>query len=178
MYSQQEHREKLKQEAKNYLFDQEFAAEVERQISEKQANQTKTLSEATNVKRLDTQKWRQTSRFEVTGDDENKTLMWRSLMKDCAFYYDVPTIDDEMKMKKTLQRKYDPLFTQGWRPALTTRKDLVTWACKQYNGSLEAREIPVENHVNCDNYKALLEEFGPDYSKLRGKLGHVRGLFE
>ena len=109
MYSQQEHREKLKQEAKNYLFDQEFAAEVERQISEKQANQSKTLSEATNVKRLDTQKWRQSSRFEVTGDDENKTLMWRSLMKDCAFYYDVPTIDDEMKMKKTLQRKYMPL---------------------------------------------------------------------
>jgi Fe-S cluster biosynthesis and repair protein YggX len=30
MYSQTEHREKLKQEAKNYLFDQEFATEVNR----------------------------------------------------------------------------------------------------------------------------------------------------
>ena len=45
MYSQIEHREKLKQEAKNYLFDQEFNAEVERQISEKKANKDKTLSE-------------------------------------------------------------------------------------------------------------------------------------
>ena len=45
MYSQTEHREKLKQEAKNYLFDQEFAAEVDRQISEKKANKDKTLSE-------------------------------------------------------------------------------------------------------------------------------------
>ena len=31
-------------------------------------------------------------------------------MKDCAFYYDVPTVDEEVRMKKTLQRKYDPLF--------------------------------------------------------------------
>tara|TARA_B110001450_G_C17273444_1_gene340488 strand:+ start:372 stop:503 length:132 start_codon:yes stop_codon:yes gene_type:complete len=42
---------------------------------------------------------------------------------------------------------------------------------------LEAREIGAENFVDCDNYKFLLDEFGPDYSKLRGKLGHIRGLF-
>ena len=99
-------------------------------------------------------------------------------MKDCAFYYDLPTMEDEVTMKQTLQKKYDPLFAQGWRPALTSRKDLVTWACKQYNSSLEAREIPEEQHVTCDNYKGLLEEFGPNYNKLRGKLGHIRGLFD
>ena len=42
--------------------------------------------------------------------------MWGALMKDCAFYYDVPTIDEEVKMKKTLQRKYDTLLGAGWRP--------------------------------------------------------------
>ena len=99
-------------------------------------------------------------------------------MKDCAFYYDVPTLEDELKMKKSLQRKYDPLFQPGWRPALTSRKDLMTWSCKQYNSSLEAREVSAENFVDCDNYKVLLNEFGPDYSKLRGKLGHIKGLFD
>lgn len=41
-------------------------------------------------------------RFTIGGDDENQTLMWRSLMKDCAFYYDVPRIEEEVSMKKTL----------------------------------------------------------------------------
>ena len=36
--------------------------------------------------------------------------MWRAMMKDCAFYYDAPTIDEEVDMKKKLQRKYDSLF--------------------------------------------------------------------
>ena len=42
--------------------------------------------------------------------------MWAALMKDCAFYYDVPSVEEENKMKKTLQRKYDPLLAAGWRP--------------------------------------------------------------
>ena len=45
MYSGPEHREKLKQDAKNFLFDQNFQAEVQRQIAEKQANKDKTLVE-------------------------------------------------------------------------------------------------------------------------------------
>ena len=83
-------------------------------------------------------------RFTIANDDEHKSLMWRSLMKDCAFYYDVPNLTDEIKMKRTLQRKYDPLFKEGWRPSLTSRKDLLSWACRQFNETLEAREIPVE----------------------------------
>jgi hypothetical protein len=50
-------------------------------------------------------------------------------MKDCAFYYDVPKVSEETAMKKTLQRKYDDLFEEGWRPALTSRRDLLTWSC-------------------------------------------------
>ena len=45
MYNQEEHRERLKQEAKNMLFEAEFNAQVERQIAEKQANKDKTLAE-------------------------------------------------------------------------------------------------------------------------------------
>ena len=45
MFNAAQHREKLKQDAKNVLFDQEFAAEVERQIAEKKALKGKSLAE-------------------------------------------------------------------------------------------------------------------------------------
>jgi hypothetical protein len=32
--------------------------------------------------------------------------------------------------------------------------------------------------VDCENYSALLSVFGPDYSRLKPKLGHIRGLFD
>lgn len=50
-------------------------------------------------------------------------------MRDCAFYFDAPTIDDEVAMKRKLQRNYDGLMPEGWRPELATRKSLLTWAC-------------------------------------------------
>ena len=177
MFSRDEHREKLKQEAKNALFDQEFAAEVERQIAEKQANKGKSLLEKMKLDSV-TQKNELAPRFKIDGDDSYQTLMWRSLMKDCAFYYDVPTLDDELKMRRTLQRKYDDLFQENWRPPLTSRRDLLTWACRQYNGSLEARDVDQQNFVDCENYQALIFEFGPDYNRLKGKLGYIRGLFD
>ena len=114
----------------------------------------------------------------MAGDDEHNTLMWSHLMKECAYYYDVPNIDDEVKMKRTLQRKYDQLFEDGWRAPLTSRRDLLTWACGQYNKTLVARDIPAEDMVPCDNYAFLLEMFGPDYNKIKPKVGYIRGLFD
>ena len=116
------------------------------------------------------------TRFTIPGDDENDTRMWESLMKDCAFYYDVPTVEDEIQMRKTLQRKYDGILKPGWRPPLTSRKDLVTWACRQYNQAQEAKGG--NDMQDCENYHALLTTFGPDYDLLRPKLGHVKGLFD
>ena len=99
-------------------------------------------------------------------------------MKDCAFYFDAPTINEENEMKTKLQRNYDQLFEDSWRPPLADRKHLVTWACGEYNKSLVSRDIEVERHVDCSNYTGLLREFGPDYDRLRPKLGHIRGLFD
>ena len=98
-------------------------------------------------------------------------------MKDCAYYYDVPTVEEETKMKRTLQRKYDPLFAAGWRPQLQSRRDLLTWACGQYNTSRQSAGLD-DQVVNCENYSNLLKAFGPDYERLRPKLGYVRGLFD
>jgi hypothetical protein len=32
--------------------------------------------------------------------------------------------------------------------------------------------------MDCENTNALVKAFGPDYDKLRPKLGYVRGLFD
>ena len=126
------------------LFEAEFNAQVEKQIAEKQANKNKTLAEKLGHTHLDFSD-RVEKRFTIANDDENKTLMWRSLMKDCAYYFDFPTINQEERMRRTIQRKYDDLFvSRSYRPPLTSRRDLVTWACGQYNESLVAREADPE----------------------------------
>jgi len=157
------------------LFEAEFAKEIEKQLAIKQSNKDKTLIEKMGKQTKDESRMQ---RFEVANDDEHKTLMWRALMKDSAYYFDVPSIQEEKAMRKNLQRKYDSLFQPGWRPALQSRRDLVTWSCGQFNKSLEAREIPAEQHVDCENYSMLLTEFGPNYDLLRPKLGHIKGLFD
>ena len=158
------------------LFDAELAKEIERQVNEKKSGAT--LAEKLGVDGPEVGVHR-AKRFTIAGDDGKQTLMWRALMKDCAFYFDAPTIDDEVSMKKKLQRKYDPILKPGWIPPLQSRRDLVTWACNQYNDNLkEAEDFKDENLVNCENYKSLMFEFGPDYDRLRGKLGFVKGLFD
>ena len=91
-------------------------------------------------------------------------------MRDCAFYFDAPTIEDEVAMKRKLQRNYDGLLPEGWRPALATRHSLLTWACTQQNAATGSEE-------NCENYSSLLQSYGPNYDSLRSKLGDVRGLW-
>ena len=59
------------------------------------------------------------TKFTIPGDDATfQPKMWESLFTDCAFYFDRPTLEQETKMKQKLQAKYDPLFTEGWRPPL------------------------------------------------------------
>ena len=128
------------------LFEAEFRKEIDRQLAEKKSGSViDTFGKMTKVEPL------KPTRFVIAGDDANQTLMWRSLMKDCAFYFDVPTLDEERSMRKTLQGKYDGLFQPGWRPPLTSRRDLMTWACKQYNTSLEVKGAE-DPPVDCENY--------------------------
>lgn len=75
-------------------------------------------------------------------------------------------------------RKYDPIFPQGWRAPLTTRRDLLTWACGQLNTTFEAKGYKKEDLLQCENYNLLLKAFGPNYDRLRPKLGYIRGLFD
>ena len=45
------------------------------------------------------------------------------------------------------------------------------------NASFQGK-VPEEELENCDNYATLLNAYGPDYNKLRPKLGYIRGIFD
>ena len=82
-------------------------------------------------------------------------------------------------MKRTLQTKYDDLFPGvAMRPTLQSRKDLVDWACAAQNSFMQAKEAPEDRLMDCSRYQGLLDQYGPDYSSLKGRLGGIRGLFD
>jgi len=43
---------------------------------------------------------------------------------------------------------------------------------------LKSKEAPVDHFDDCSNYNVLLTKYGPNYEKLKAKLGYVRGLFD
>lgn len=97
-------------------------------------------------------------------------------MRDAAYYFDNPTLKQEIKMKSTMQAKYDSLFTEGWRPPLQTRSDLVSWVCHEHNKFVSDHGAPEAHTWNCENPRALIEEFGPNYDVVKAKLGFIKGL--
>jgi len=99
-------------------------------------------------------------------------------MKDAAFFFDYPTIQEQRETKFQLQHRYDDLFADSWRPPVQSRRDLLTWTCQQRNSYLSERNAAEALLDDCENYAGLLRKYGPDYSSLKSKLGHVRGLFE
>ena len=100
-------------------------------------------------------------------------------MKDCAFYFDNPSIGQEVQMRRTLQRKYgDDLFADAMKPRMQSRKDLVLWACESQNQFMDSVEAPEKMKLNCMQYQGLLDQYGPNYTSLKEKLGYVRGLFD
>ena len=117
--------------------------------------------------------------FTVEGDDSKYHFaLWESMLKDCAFYQDYPSLTDEKDMKSKLKLRYDSLVPTAWRPPYQSRRDLLTWACEKRNAYMTEREAPEEYLKDCANYGGLLNQYGPDYNLLRAKLGHVRGLFD
>ena len=115
--------------------------------------------------------------FIIENDDKFQSQKWDSLMKDCAFYYDIPTSEDKREIKKKLQFRYDSLFSSAWRAHINSRHDLMLWACKQRNEYLNQHE-DIEKVQGCEDVTSLIDKYGPDYSSLKEKLGSFKGLFE
>jgi len=174
--------EQLKQKAKARLFEDQFAEAFNKYITEKR--------EGINQSYADKRDWKEyramplklsqdTAVFAVEGDDGKfREAKWNAMLKDCAFYFDNPSLEDEHKALLKLQQRYDDLFASHWKPPLQSRRDLVTWACEQRNAFMQAKEAPEDKLLQCENYGALLDRFGPNYESLKKKLGYVRGLFD
>ena len=94
------HREDLKQS--NLVGDQLKDAIFQRQLVtalQKQKKDDESLSYAEKVNRdkyTPEQALVYKKAFKVEGDDKMKTKLWASMMSDATFYYDNPTIDDEV----------------------------------------------------------------------------------
>lgn len=117
--------------------------------------------------------------FTVEGDDHQlRKAKWASLLKDSAFYFDKPTLQQERDMRFKLQQRYDDLFEEAWRPPLQNRRELVLWSCQKQNEFLEGKGAAEDQLDDCSNYNALLRKYGPNYDLLKHKLGYVRGLFD
>jgi len=118
------------------------------------------------------------TRFTIADDEPTlQPKMWQSALTDAAFYFDHPTVQQEDRMRRRIQHRYDHLFPEGWRAPLQTRKDLVAWVCEQHNSFMAAREAPEDRMWNCEQPLALIDEHGPNYASVQAKLGFVKGLF-
>ena len=169
--------EKLRTQAKNAIFQRDFREAFNKYVDEKRQASIQPYAD-----RVDHSEYRigqsmdKLKPFTVEDDCKLNLKKWASCLKDCAYYYDDPSLDQERTMKKKLQFRYDDLFQDGWRPPLQSRQDLLMWVCNNRNEWLETKGKP-EAAEECI-YGGLLEKYGPDYSKLQAKLGHVRGLFD
>jgi len=162
------------------MFERDFMLAFNKYMNQKKEQATKPYAEGRDWQQYRLQpSYKEVHPFTVEGDDSKyHNAKWNSLLKDSAFYYDVPSIEDEREMRFKLQLRYDDLFESAWRPPLQSRRDLVQWACEEKNKYLEAKGASEKLMEDCSNYSQLLRKFGPDYSSLKAKLGYVKGLFE
>ena len=72
-------------------------------------------------------------------------------MRDCSFYFDNPSINQEVTMRRNLQKKYsDDLFNDVMKPRMQSRKDLVLWACESQNQFMDDMSAPEDMKMNCN----------------------------
>ena len=150
---------------------------MQNRLTEAQANKKKHYAEQVDRSNYITApEVKKPQKFVIADDEaELQPKMWASVMRDAAYYFDNPTLEQEIKMKKTLQAKYDPLFKEGWVPPLQSRNDLVSWVCLQQNAYMGERDA-ADKQWNCENPSSLVQSFGPNYDVVKAKLGFVRGL--
>lgn len=125
--------EELKANAKNAIFERDFQLAFHKYLNQKRTNADRPRAEYTddwhNYKLMKSNE-RKYEPFIIAGDNKFKSQKWASLLKESAFYYDLPTLHEEREMRFKLQRNYDDLFEENWRPPLKSRRDLITWSCE------------------------------------------------
>jgi len=181
MYNKDQLEAQLKGHAKSAIFERDFMIAFNKHLNDKREGVNRTYAEKKDWKeyRLNPSVDDSRKPFAVAGDDAKlHQAKWRSFLKDSAFYYDLPTLQEQREMRFKLQHRYDDLFADAWTAPLQSRRDLVTWTCEQRNAYLSERSAPEGLLEDCQNYNHLLTTYGPNYDSLKPKLGYVRGLFD
>lgn len=173
---------KLRQETRDQIFNRQLAEVIAQKQKERIDSVNKTYAEQVDASKYTHAKLnlgQDPPSYKIQGDNKFKTKKWEAMMSDCAFYFDRPSIAEESAMKKTLMTKYDDLFPGvAMKPVLQSRKDLMNWACGAQNSFMADKGAPEENIMDCTRYQALLDKYGPDYTSLKERIGHFKGLFD
>ena len=119
---------------KNSIFERDFQIALGKALEKRKEGSEETYAEKVNWQDYKSKKaYEYKPPFSIPNDDKYQSLMWSSLLKDTAHYYDTPEVGEEREMRFKLQKRYDSILKKGWRPPLQSRRDLVTWACEQRN---------------------------------------------
>ena len=100
MYSKDQVEAILRSQAKNAMFERDFLASFNKHLNAKKENLTKTYAEQTNWQEYKLQpSYEEVKPFSIEGDDKFKSKKFNALLKDCAFYYDKPVLDEKREMR-------------------------------------------------------------------------------
>ena len=107
--------EQLRAQTKAAIFEKQFAQAFERVLNDKRsgASDQHYADKVNRDKYTTTDGYQEIQPFTVEGDDKNlRVAKWNSLLKDSAFYFDVPNLQQQRDMRKKLQYRYDDLFPE------------------------------------------------------------------
>lgn len=87
--------EQLKAHTKAAIFEQQFAQAFDRILNDKRKGVNQHLADKVNRNEYTmSQGYEPVKPFTVEGDDKNlRVAKWNSLLKDSAFYFDVPSLE-------------------------------------------------------------------------------------
>ena len=106
MYTREQIEQSLKEKAKDSMFERDFQQSFNKYLTDKQQNPNRKYSETVNADDYRLKDCEVTTPqhppFEIPNDDEFKSKKWTSLLKDSAFYFDLPTIQEEREMRWTI----------------------------------------------------------------------------
>ncbi len=94
MFTKDQLEQQLKTNAKSALFDRQFTQAFDKYMNEKRGNANKTYAEQKDWKEYKLNpSIKEVRPFTVEGDDaEFHHAKWASLLRESAFYFDLPTL--------------------------------------------------------------------------------------
>jgi hypothetical protein len=109
---------------------------------------------------------------ETTEDDKLKSKAWSTAYSQAAYYFDNPSIGHRITTLNKFRFDFHNLLSQTKNvnevPDLRNRESFVLWVCKKHNEFLETKGSEMRMDCNASN---LINQYGPNYNKIKSFLG-------